>query len=477
MTHRAEPVYEKRQVPGNFILLGLGSVGASVLAVARRHFDVQGRRIALSEQAQQAALAACHGHEHMAATITPSNYQALLTPLLTPGSLLINLCVEVSSIDLILLCRAHGCLYIDTVTDPWPGVYAAGDRTPWERSNAYLRQQLLHRAKGTEPTPTAICTHGANPGWVSHLVKQALLELARSDAHHPAAHNADPIHRADWAQLASDLGVRTIQIAERDWQRTIRPVPDNVLANTWSVDGLVAEAFGQCGEIGWGSHERAVPQGAQVHEGVLLMPDTGRPHEVRSWTPLSGSHQALIVTHAEAISIADFLTLPGEAGYRPTVYYAYRPIDSAWQARLWPRGCALALGASHKRVLNGADLDDGIDELGVLLLGERFGSCWIGSRLSASLADQIIPGASATSVQVVAGVIAAAIMALDAPMRGLLEPEDLDHAKALQLCAPYLGPMVTVRSDWHPTEQTRGFQFSDFLAPETAPQARDLSPS
>lgn len=477
MTLCAEPIYEKRQVPGNFILLGLGSVGASVLAVARRHFDVQGRRIALSEQAQQAALAACHGHEHMAATITPSNYQALLTPLLTPGSLLINLCVEVSSIDLILLCRAHGCLYIDTVTDPWPGVYAAGDRSPWERSNAYLRQQLLRTAQSTAPAPTAICTHGANPGWVSHLVKQALWELAHKNAASPATRNTPPTHRAEWAQLASDLGVRTIQIAERDWQRTISPISGDVLANTWSVDGLVAEAFGQCGEIGWGHHERAVPHGAQLHEGVLLMPDTGRPHEVCSWTPLSGPHQALIVTHAEAISIADFLTLPGDVGYRPTVYYAYRPIDSAWQARLWPRGAALALDASHQRVLNGADLDDGIDELGVLLLGERFGACWIGSRLSASQADEIIPGASATSVQVVAGVIAAAIMALDEPLLGLLEPEELDHTKALQLCTPYLGPMVMVHTDWYPTEQRKGFQFSDFLAAESISQARDLSPS
>jgi homospermidine synthase len=101
----------------------------------------------------------------------------------------------------------------------------------------------------------------------------------------------------------------------------------------------------------------------------------------------------------------------------------------------------------------------------------------MGSRLSASQADEIIPGASATSVQVVAGVIAAAIMALDEPLRGLLEPEALDHAKALQLCAPYLGPMVTVHADWYPTGERQGFQFPDFLAAEPAAQARDLSPS
>ena len=57
-------------------------------------------------------------------------------------------------------------------------------------------------------------THGANPGLVSHFVKQALLNIApirRSDA-------GNPTSRGEWGELARRLGIKVIHIAERDTQ-------------------------------------------------------------------------------------------------------------------------------------------------------------------------------------------------------------------------------------------------------------------
>jgi homospermidine synthase len=59
-----------------------------------------------------------------------------------------------------------------------------------------------------------VLTHGANPGLVSHLVKQALLNIAKDtgvDAGKPAS-------REQWAKLAQTLGIKVIHIAERDTQ-------------------------------------------------------------------------------------------------------------------------------------------------------------------------------------------------------------------------------------------------------------------
>ena len=94
-------------------------------------------------------------------------------------------------------------------------------------------------------------THGANPGLVSHLVKQALLNIAADtgvDAGTPAA-------RLDWAQLARKLGVKVIHIAERDTQISGKPKLPGEFVNTWSVDGFVSEGCA-AGRDGLG-HARA----------------------------------------------------------------------------------------------------------------------------------------------------------------------------------------------------------------------------
>ena len=52
---------------------------------------------------------------------------------------------------------------------------------------------------------------------------------------------------------------------------------------------------------------------------------------VRSWTPLNGPYHGFLITHSEAISIADYFAVRKDAQvlYRPTVHYAYHPSDAA----------------------------------------------------------------------------------------------------------------------------------------------------
>jgi homospermidine synthase len=51
-----------------------------------------------------------------------------------------------------------------------------------------------------------------------------------------------------------DLGVKGVQIAERDTQYTNLKRPIGHFWNTWSVQGLIDEAYIQLAEIGWGTH-------------------------------------------------------------------------------------------------------------------------------------------------------------------------------------------------------------------------------
>jgi homospermidine synthase len=304
-----------------------------------------------------------------------------------------------------------------------------------------------------------VLTHGANPGLVSHFVKQALLDIARDTG----GGTEVPRSRDGWARLARRLGVRTIHIAERDTQSGAEPKRPGEFVNTWSADGFVDEGT-QPAELGWGSHEKHFPRDGARHESgsraAIYLKRPGAGTRVRSWAPLAGPFHGFLVTHAESISIADHLTLgdPTRPDYRPTVHYAYHPCDAAvlslheLAARNWH-------AQDHKRVLKD-DITDGRDELGVLLMGHARGAYWYGSQLDIHQARALCPYNSATSLQVTAPAMAAAIWAMKNPQRGVLEPDDLPHDEILLICRPYLGDVVGVYGDWTPLAG-RGWLFDE----------------
>ena len=197
-------------------------------------------------------------------------------------------------------------------------------------------------------------------------------------------------------------------------------------------------------------------------KAAIYLRQPGCITEVRSWTPKGGPMIGFLITHGESITTADYFTVrdgSGKAVYRPTVHYAYHPCDDAvlsvreFQMKNFEM-------QPKTRPLN-EEIVDGIDELGALLMGD-FGAYWYGSQLSIHEARQLLgPDYNATSIQIAAPVLAGAMWLIEHPDRGLVEPEDLDHDFVLDICRPYLGPVVGVRSDWTPLKDR------NVLFPET----------
>lgn len=430
---------------GRLFIVGFGCIAQGALPLLRLHLGLEpGRTVLISPPSAALQRAQQEGCEVLPLRLRPQDFRAHLAPRLGPGDLLLNLSVDVDSVPLIRLCRERGSLYVDTALERWSGPPAAReeDRTNQARRAAAL---ALGRAPGA---PTAVITHGANPGLVSHLVKEALLHIA-----HRQGLAAQPASRTQWAALSRDLGVRVIHIAERDTQWSPRHREPGEFVNTWSVPGFLEEAC-QPAELGWGTHEKTLPpdgvrpQDPQAPSIWLRRP--GAATRVLSWTPITGPMQGFLVTHAEAISIAQALTV-GDASrpeYRPTVHYAYQPCDDALLS-LHELEASGGRWPETRRLLRD-DIAHGHDELGVLLMGAAGGACWHGSQLSIAEARSLCPDNSATSLQVGAGVMAAAVWAVRHPDRGLLEPDDLPHEEIMALARPWLGRMATVFTDWTP---------------------------
>ena len=437
---------------GRLVIVGFGSIGQGVLPLLLRHVELDPRRITIvtadergREEAREFGIAF---HDQ---PLTRENYRRILDPLLGPGDFLLNVSVDVSSIALIELCAQKGALYLDTCIEPWVGGYTDTTLSASKRSNYALRESAIGlRGKLGRSSPTAILTHGANPGLVSHFVKQAMLDVARDTG---AKLGSVPNSREEWARLAQRLSVKAIHISERDTQVANKPKQVGEFVNTWSIEGFVSEGS-QPAELGWGSHERHFPADGGRHDfgsgAAIFLSRPGAATRVRSWTPLEGPFHGFLITHGESISIPDYYTVEegGRAVYRPTVHYAYHPCDDAVLSIHELAGKNWHLQARRRLMMD--EIVSGIDELGVLLLGHARGAYWYGSQLSIAEARRLVPHNNATSLQVCAAVLAGVIWAIENPERGVVEPDEMDFERVLEITRPYLGTLTGAYSDWTP---------------------------
>ena len=443
------------------MIIGFGSIGRGVLPLIERHIVHDKTRLVVIDPSDlNRHLLDERGIRFIQQAVTRENYRDLLGPFLTAGGgqgFCINLSVDTSSHDIMEFCRSVGALYIDTVVEPWLGFYFDSSKGPGERSNYSLRESILAARRAQPNGPTAISCCGANPGMVSWFVKQALMNLKRD----LGVDGAEPTTKDQWAKLAHSLGVKGIHIAERDTQRARDPKPQNMFVNTWSVEGFVSEGL-QPAELGWGTHETWTPPHARTHgEGcgaAIYLMHPGADTRVRTWTPGQKAHFGFLVTHNEAISIADYLTVRGEDSepvYRPTCHYAYHPCDDAVLSLHEMFGRAGEKQAAWK-ILDEKEIVDGRDELGVLLYGHKKNAYWFGSRLTIEEARNLAPYQNATGLQVTSAVLAGMVWALENPNAGIVEADDIDYRRCLEVQRPYLGPVEGHYTDWTPLENRPG---------------------
>jgi len=447
---------------GRIVMVGFGSIGQGILPLILRHIGTSSDRITIVTAEDKGNTEAEEfGVKFVKTALTPANHRKVLEPLIGSGDFLLNLSVDVSSVALVQFARERGALYLDTCIEPWPGGYTDPNVPVEARSNYHMRLEALKLRKGHEKSPTAVLTHGANPGLVSHLVKQALLNIAKD-----TGVEADvPASRAGWAKLAQALGIKVMHIAERDTQVANVPKAPNEFVNTWSVDGFVSEGA-QPAELGWGTHEKHFPADGGRHKAgsgcAIYLNRPGASTRVRTWTPEAGHFHGFLITHSEAISLADYYTVMDGArvAYRPTSHYAYHPSDAAvmsvheFAGRNWHL-------QDRKRIMM-KEITEGIDELGVLLAGHAKNAYWYGSQLSIAEARGLAPYNSATSLQVTSAALAGMVWAMENPQRGIVEPDDMDFQRPLNICRPYLGALVGKYTDWTPLHQ-RGELFAEDL--------------
>ncbi|WP_320195046.1 homospermidine synthase [Agrobacterium rosae] len=461
MTDVEHPIYG--EITGPIIMIGFGSIGRGTLPLIERHFKFDMSRLVVIDPREDIAdYLQSRNIRHIRAHLTKENFKDVMKPLVKGvegQGFCVNLSVDASSVDLMKLCRKYGMLYIDTVVEPWPGFYFDTDADNSARTNYTLRETMLKEKAKRPGGTTAVSTCGANPGMVSWFVKQALVNLAKDtglEFEEPAAND-----REGWARLMQTLGVKGVHIAERDTQRAKEPKPFNTFWNTWSVEGFIAEGM-QPAELGWGSHEKWMPKNAKKQKkgskAAIFLDQPGATTRVRTWCPTLGAQYGLLVTHNEAISISDYFTVRDKRGhidFRPTCHYAYHPCNDAVLSlyEMFGNG-GTAQPVQH--VLTEDELTDGSDELGVLLYGHEKNAYWYGSRLTLEEARKLAPEQNATGLQVSSAVLSGMVWALENPHAGIVEADEVDYRRCLNIQRRYLGAVEGHYTDWTPLDGRPG---------------------
>ncbi len=444
------------------LFVGYGAVAECTLPILFKHIKVPAKNVTVMDfENRKAKLAPWirKGVRFVRDRVTEGNMTSLLAKHVGPGDILIDLAWNIDACEILQWCHDRGVRYINTSTELWDP-YSSGPNAHPTTKTLYYRHMNLRRMlkKWKTKGPTAVIEHGANPGLISHFVKQGLIDIGRKLIADKKAKGARAEKIAGLSQtrqfnhLAHVLGVKVIHCSERDTQITDRPKEIDEFVNTWSIEGFREEGT-TTSEMGWGTHEKTLPKHAFQHtsgpKNQICLARMGMNTWVRSFVP-NWNILGMVVRHGEAFTISDKLTVwkNGKAVYRPTMHYAYCPCDEAIASLNEMRGYNYHLN-ENQRIMND-EITKGSDVLGALIMGHDYNSWWVGSDLSIEESRRLVPHQNATTMQVAISVVAASMWMIENPESGVVVPDELPHDYVLKISKPYLGKWISRPYDWTP---------------------------
>lgn len=302
----------------HIIIIGFGSVAQGLLPLLSRHYN--GVNVTIFEKHLNESLIEIT--TEFSATleekaITAENFKPILA-VLKRKYFLVNLAVSVSSLELLELAQKYDSLYLDTCIEPW----AYKDEKYQALITNYQLREVMKTYQQKTTGPTAVVAHGANPGFISILLKKALVEMA-------AANNivAEPKTRLNGQRLPTSLKYKLYKSPSMTPKSVHQPAPPKLRLHM--VCGRSRYRMPASSRIGLGHTRNRNSLRRKKNGYALEMLEQGCNVRVKSWSPNYLEFSAYLLTHNEALSIAEYLTLgdPENPTYRPTVYYAYEPCD------------------------------------------------------------------------------------------------------------------------------------------------------
>jgi homospermidine synthase len=478
MTSLKDPYHPINAIPSlditdaRIVMIGHGGIGSCMIPLFKRHLRFRPNHIIVFDMdvstlpftSKRTQTQTIDGVTYIHQKVTKENYRHLLSSYLRSGDLLLDLAWYIDTLALLEWCHQHNVMYINASVEVWDVDHVQVDKDPREYTLYARQHEIQQQAKKWSTDahkPTAILTHGANPGWVSSTTKIALRDWALQLAKEGKLDSSLVKRYVDqrrYGKLAQLLNVQTIHITELDTLRQSKPREIGTFLCTWSPAGFYEEATAPA-EMGWGTHETLKDGVYGYSEGPknqVCLATRGMDTLVQSYVP-GHNYVGCVIRHEEAYSLSEYLTTFNSFGavqYRPSVYYVYQPCPDALASLHEVRSNAYR--EPTKYVLPKRELIDGNDFLGCFLLSRDYGAWWIGTLQSLEDANKLLPAQGPTVLVVAAGVLGAVYQCFLHPQMGVVHPEALDEQEMMKVVEPYLHPFVSGPvSGWQPFVQSK----------------------
>ncbi len=457
------------------LIIGCGSIGTALLPLLIKFIVMAPSNITVCDKnanrfakiSQFVSLGVKTKH----IKITKENVNNLIINELGFGQddLIIDASYEINTEYMFNLCAAAGISFINSAVEIWENEPELNpiDYTFYNRFKNLETNNNLNKIKKNN----FIVSLGCNPGNVNIWTLYALDKINKQK---------DNFTYSTYAELAKLMGLKTIHISEKDTQIINKPKRENEYVNSWASDSVswYDEAFGFL-EISWGTHEKKIPDHHKPelsNNYQIIIDNVGCESFAHTYTPISKNVLGMLIRHEEAYTICKALTLSDTTNkitYKPSVYYVYKPNDSAVASTMEARANNNTPQPTGRLMTD--DIVEGRDELGVTLFFEDGDIYWIGSLLDIKEArliydnqyDNII---NATVLQVVAGYIGGIFHLIELikqkNYQGLLLPEDLPVSQFIKRTRPMLGPFGLLEvTDWDVdcADPNNKWQYHDFL--------------
>jgi homospermidine synthase len=388
--------------------------------------------------------------------LTHENINQVVSPLLNDHDFVVDLSVNVDSLELVKICKTKGVNYVNTSVENFDILHPEKlDPKTIEKRLLYNRMMEAHAIfnRGSGPKPTMVLNAGMNPGLVQHFSKKCIYEIVTNVLRD--ANLGKMLKNNKWGEVCKLLNVKTIHVSEVDTQECVYKRPKGWFINTWSANGLISEGqdpvqVSTCNSSTlYNSLDWKIP--AKGIKNIKYLHKRGMDVKARTYCPLPGgktyeSVSGFIIPHSENDTLAKFLKV---GDYYPDVYYVYHPSKIAIQSlNALKRNGYKAL--EHSKVLSLGEIKSGYDAVGALLFLEKseFFSenigFWSGTLLSSKAVTEMgFKVSNATCLQVSAPLLSTIKWILKhKTSEKLLSPEDLPYSTIIKDCEKYLGEIL-----------------------------------
>ena len=171
----------KKRFSNKVLIIGYGSVSQCTLPLLLDKLDIPLENITLidfEDKSKALKKYTNQGLRFVCEKITPKNLDQVLSQNMENEGMIIDLSWNIDANEIVKWCHDHDVLYVNTSVEVWDPAEKFLTQSLLEKS-LYLRQMKLHElSRDWKDAPTAVVDHGANPGLITHFVKQGLLDIA-----------------------------------------------------------------------------------------------------------------------------------------------------------------------------------------------------------------------------------------------------------------------------------------------------------